>query len=294
MRVFVTGATGFIGTEVVRELIGAGHSVVGLARAPEKAAALEAAGAEARIGSIDAPEELARFAAEAEGVVHLAFNHDFSDFAAICATDRRVIMAIGEALAGSGKPFVVTSGTAIAVPVEGRPAVEQGLTVPETINPRAASEAAALGFAARGVRVCVVRLPQVHDPRRQGLFTYVVATARERGVLAYVGDGANRWPAAPVRDVARLYRLTLERGAAGARYHAVAEEGVAVGEMMRVAGQRLGLLVRAIPAEEAGAFYGWLAMFAGLDMPASSAWTREALDWTPSGPTLLEDLARLE
>lgn len=290
MRVFVTGATGFIGTEVVKDLIGAGHQVIGLARSEEKAPALAAA---VRFGTIDEPDHLADHAAEADGVIHLAFNHDFSDFARICETDRQVIAALGTALAGSGKPLVVTSGTALARPVDGAPATEDGPPMGAEWNPRVASEEAALALVEKGVRASVVRLPQVHDPRKQGLFTYMIATAREKGVFAYVGDGRNRWPGAHVSDVARLYRLALERGTGGARYHAVAEEGVAVGEMVDVAARRLNLPTRSITADEARDFYGWIAMFVGHDIPASSAWTRRTLGWTPTGPGMLDDLARL-
>jgi nucleoside-diphosphate-sugar epimerase len=294
MRVFVTGATGFIGTEVVKELIGAGHQVVGLSRSEEKAASLSQAGAEVRLGTIDEVVRLASYAAEADGVIHLAFNHDFSDFGAICAQDRRAIEALGKGLAGSSKPLVVTSGTAMAIPVEGAPATEDGPTMEAAWNPRVLSEDLALALGKTGVNVSVVRLPQVHDPRKQGLLTYAIATAREKHVFAYVGDGQMRWPAAHVSDVARLYRLALERGARGARYHAVAEEGIAARDIAETVGKRLGLPLRSVAPAEAEAHFGWLARFVGHDMPASSAWTRQALNWEPTGPGLLEDLAALE
>jgi nucleoside-diphosphate-sugar epimerase len=294
MRVFITGATGFIGTAVVKELIGAGHRVIGLSRSEEKAPALAAAGAEVRLGTIDEPDRVAGYAAEADGVIHLAFNHDFSDFAGICETDRRVIAALGAALAGSGKPLVITSGTALAIPVDGAPATEDGPVMGAERNPRIASEEAALALIGNGVKVSVVRLPQVHDPRKQGLLTYVIATAREKGMLAYVGDGGNRWPGAHISDVARLYRLALERDATGARYHAVAEEGIPMRDIAGVVSARLNLPTKSITPAEAQVFYGWLAMFVGHDVPASSAWTRKTLGWMPSGPTMLEDLARLE
>ena len=295
MRVFVTGATGFIGTAVVRELLGAGHQVVGLSRSAEKAADLAEAGAEVRLGTIDEPDRLARHAAEADGVIHLAFNHeDFSDFPGICAQDRRAIEALGQGLAGSGKPLLVTSGTAMAIPVKGAPATEDGPTMEAAWNPRILSEDLALALGGKDVAVSVVRLPQVHDPRKQGFLTYAIATAREKGVFAYVGDGRNRWPAAHVSDVARLYRLALEKGVHGARYHAVAEEGIAARDMAEAVGTRLGLSVRSVTSAEAEAHFGWLARFIEADMPASSVWTRQALSWEPTGPRLLEDLARLE
>ena len=294
MRVFVTGATGFIGMRVVPELIAAGHQVLGLARSAEKAAPLAALGAEIRTGSIEDPEKLASYAAEADGVIHLAFNHDFSRMAQNCEDDRQVIAAFGEVLAGSGRPLVVTSGTAMALSVDGRPATEDGPTLSPEINPRVDSELAALALAERGVEVSVVRLPQVHDPVKQGLLTYVIAAACRGGVLAYVGDGSNRWPGAHVDDVARLYRLALERAARGERYHAVAEEGVAIRDMFEVVARRTGLPIRSVTMDEAVAQYGWIGHFVGLDIPASSAWTRRTLGWEPTGPGMLDDLARLE
>ncbi len=292
MRVFITGATGFIGMAVTRELLAAGHEVIGLARSPERAAALAALGATTRLGTIEEPARLAGYAAEADGTIHLAFNHDFSRMAQVCEADRRVITAIGEALAGSGRPLIVTSGAAVATGVAGAPVTENDL--PDGANPRGLSEDAALAFAARGVAASVMRLPQVHDPRRQGLITYMVAVAREQGVLSYVGDGTNGIAAAHVDDVARLYRLALEKPAGGVRYHAVDEEGVLVRDMCAAIGRRLQLPVRSVTPEEGQAIYGWLAMFLGRDLRASSAWTREMLGWEPRGPSMLEDLARLE
>lgn len=294
MRVFITGATGFIGMRLVPELIAHGHTVLGLARSEEKAAPLAALGAEIRLGSLEEPERLAGYAAEADAVVHLAFNHDFSRFAQNCEDDRRVIEAIGEALAGSGRIFVMTSGTALAVGADGTPATEDSPTLDPAVFARATSEGVALGFAARGVRVAVVRLPQVHDPRRQGLVSYAIRIAREKGMLAYVGEGRNRWPAAHLTDVARLYRLALERGADRAIYHAVAEEGVALRDMFETIAPQIGVPARSITADAAQAHYGWLANFVSHDITASSARTREALGWTPTGPTMLEDLGRLE
>ena len=293
MRVFVTGATGFIGSRVVKELIGAGHQVIGVYRSDEKAPALAAAGAEVYRGSIDDPESLKDGAARSDGVIHLAFNHDFSKFAANCETDRRVIEALGSALAGSGRPLIVTSGTAIAKVAPGEPATEDAPTITSNEVPRAASEEATADLAANGVKTSVVRLPQVHDPERQGLITPWIAVAREKGVFAYIGEGRNRWPAAHVSDVARLYRLALERAEIGAVYNAVAEEGVPARYIAETIGRRLKLPVKSIAPEDAGAFFGWLAMFAGRDMPASSEKTQKRLGWRPTGPGLIADLERL-
>jgi nucleoside-diphosphate-sugar epimerase len=228
MRVFVTGATGNIGSAVVKELIGAGHQVLGLCRSDEKAAGLAAAGAEVHRGSLEDLDSLKSGAAKTDGVIHLAFNHDFSRFVANCEDDRRVIRALGAVLAGSDRPLIVTSGTPIANTVPGQPAKEDNATVGSDVHPRAASEEVAASVAAEGVNVSVVRLPQVHDPVTQGLITPMIGMYREKGVCAYVGDGLNRWPAAYVLDVARLYRLAIEKAEPGAKYHAVAEEGVAM------------------------------------------------------------------
>ena len=289
MRVFVTGATGFIGTHVVRELIGAGHAVLGLTRSDAGAAALNRAGADAHRGSLEDPESLARGAAASEGVIHLAFDHDFSKWAETCDMDRRAIEALGGALAGSQRPLIVTSGTA-AARVEGRATTEDD--APNSPIPRVASEHAAEAAWVNGANVSVVRLPQVHDPVKQGLISPLMAIAREKGVSAYVGDGQNRWPAAHVLDVARLYRLALEKGVAGARYNAVAEEGVALRDIAASLGRGLKLPVVAKSAEEAGEHFGWLGVFMSTDIPASSALTREKLGWHPTGPGLISDLDR--
>ena len=293
MRVFVTGATGFIGSAVVKELIAAGHQVRGLCRSNDKAPALAAAGAEVHRGSLEDLEGLRSGAAQSDGVIHLAFNHDFSKMAANCEDDRRVIKALGSALAGSDRPLIVTSGTAIANTVPGRPAEEDNATVGSDVHPRAASEEAAVAAAADGVNVSVVRLPQVHDTVRQGLITPVIGTYREKGACAYVGDGLNRWPAAYVLDVARLYRLAIEKAEPNAKYHAVAEDGVPMRDIAEAIGRRLRLPVKSIAPDEAQAFFGWLGMFAGRDMPASSAQTRRKLGWEPTGPGLIADLERL-
>lgn len=293
MRIFVTGATGFIGSAVVKELVGAGHQVIGLCRSDDKAAALAAAGAEVYRGSIADPASLKDGAARSDGIIHLAFNHDFSRFVQNCEDDRRVVKALGEGLAGSGRPLIVTSGTGIANSAPGEPAKEGNATVGSDAHPRAASEEAAAAAAADGVNVSVVRLPQVHDPARQGLITPMIGIFREKRVCAYVGDGLNRWPAAHVLDVARLYRLAIEKAEANAKYHAVAEEGVPVRAIAEAIGRRLSLPVKSIAPEDAPAFFGWLAMFAGLDMPASSAETQRKLGWKPAGPGLIADLDEL-
>ncbi|MDQ0395567.1 SDR family oxidoreductase [Labrys monachus] len=293
MRVFVTGATGNIGSRVVRELIAAGHEVLGLCRSDEKAAALAAAGAEVVRGSLQDLGGLKSAAARSDGVIHLAFNHDFSRFVANCEDDRRVIEALGSALADSGRQLIVTSGTPMANTVSGQPAREGNAIVGSDVHPRAASEEAAASLAAAGVNVAVMRLPQVHDTVTQGLVTPAIGMYRAKGVCAYVGDGLNRWPAAHVLDVARLYRLAIERAEPNARYHAVTEEGVATRDIAEAIGRRLKLPVKSIPPQEASDFFGWLAMFAGQDLPASSAQTRAALGWEPVGPGLIADLDRL-
>jgi nucleoside-diphosphate-sugar epimerase len=293
MRVFVTGATGFIGSALTRELIAAGHQVLGLCRSDDKASALAAAGAEVHRGSLEDLDRLRAGIARADGVVHLAFNHDFSKFAANCEHDRQIIKALGAALAGSNRPLVVTSGTGMANTVPGQPAKEDGAVITSDVIPRAASEEAASAIAAEGVNVSVVRLPQVHDPVKQGLISPMIDVIREKGVSAYVGDGENRYPAAHVLDVARLYRLALEKAERGAKYHAVAEEGVTLRAIAEVLGRRLKVPVKSIAPEEAPAHFGWLAMFAGRDLPASSELTRRKLGWMPTGPGLIADLEQL-
>lgn len=292
MRVFVTGATGFIGSAVVAELIAAGHRVLGLSRSDRGARSLTAAGADVLRGTLEDSGCLAQGAARSDGVIHLAFNHDFASFKANCEDDRRVIGVLGAALAGSARPLIVTSGTPIANTVPGQPAKEDNPTVGSDMHPRAASEEAAAAVAAEGVGVTVVRLPQVHDTARQGLITPAIEIYREKGVCAYVGDGRNRWPAAHYLDVARLYRLAIEKAERGAKYHAVAEEGVPMRDIAEAIGRRLKLPVESIAKEDAAEFFGWLAMFAGQDMPASSAATRRQLAWQPTGPGLIDDLGQ--
>ena len=287
MRVFVTGATGFIGSAIVPELINAGHQVLGLSRSDAGAKSLAAAGAEVHRSDIEDLESLRSGAAKSDGVIHTAFIHDFSKFEENCEIDRRAIEALGAALAGSHRPFVVTSGTAVAH-TPGRLTTEED--APNSPMPRVASEAAAASLAEQGVRVSIMRLPQVHDPYKQGLITYLVAAARDKGVSAYVGDGQNRWPAVHRLDAAHLYRLALEKGVAGARYNAVAEEGVPLREIAEALGRGMKLPVVSKSAGEAAEHFGWLGMFVGADIPASSALTQQRLGWRPTGPKLMDDL----
>jgi nucleoside-diphosphate-sugar epimerase len=289
MRVFVTGATGFIGTAVVRELIGAGHQVLGLTRSEAGAKALKAAGAHVHHGSLEDLDSLKSGAAAADGVIHLAFIHDFSKFEENCEIDRRAIAALGSVLKGSDRTVVVTGGTGLLAP--GRLATEDDKPGPHF--PRM-SDAAAAALVAEGVNVSVVRLPQVHDTLKQGLVTYAIAMFREKGACAYVGDGHQRWPAAHVLDVARLYRLAIEKAESGAIYHAVAEEGVPSVDIANTLGKRLHLPVKSIAPDEAQAFFGWLAMFTTLDLPASSEQTRKKLGWQPTQRGLIADLEELE
>lgn len=293
MRVFLTGATGFIGSRIVPELIGAGHQVLGLTRSDAGAAALTAVGAEPHRGDLEDLDSLRAGAADADAIIHTAFDHDFSNFVANCEKDRRVIEALGEGLKGSDRPLLITSGVGMGAGKPGEPATEDVFDRSHP-NPRIASEDAGEALKAAGVDVRVIRLPQVHDSVKQGLITPLVEITRERGVSAYVGDGANRWSAAHVLDVARLYRLALEKGDRNARYNAVAEEGVSSREIAEALGAGLGLPVVSLSPEEAPAHFGWMAMFAGLDMFASSALTRAALGWTPNGPSLIEDLRAMD
>lgn len=291
MRVFLTGATGFIGAALVNDLIGAGHQVLGLTRSDAGAQELVAAGAEAHRGSLEDLEGLRTGAAAADAVIHTAFNHDFSKFQQNCELDRRAIEVLGDVLQGSDKPLIVTSGVALVA--QGRPATEDDPPAPISPTLPRASEHAAAALEKRGVKTMVIRLPQVHDTEKQGLISFAIQMAREKGVSAYIGDGENRWAAAPRLDASRLYRLALEKGTAGARYHAVAEEGVSARDIAEAIGRGLNMPVKSISQEEAAAHFGWLASFAGLDLTASSEKTRKVLGWKPTGPTLLADLANM-
>ena len=290
MRVFLTGATGFIGSAIADELTRAGHRVLGLARSDAAAAALARQGVEAHRGDLSDPESLAAGVRACDGVIHTAFDHDFSRYQANCEADRQVIEALGSVLVGSARPFVVSAGIGALTP--GRAATENDAPLPSAVIPRNASEEAAAAAAARGVRVSVVRLPQVHDTRKQGLVSLLIEVARAKRVSAFVGDGANRWPAIHVRDAAPLYRLALERAAPSARYHAVAEEGVALREIAGVIGRRLKIPVVGKSPAEAAEHFGWFGAFAGLDSPASSAQTQAQLGWKPTQPGMLADLER--
>ena len=285
MKVFVTGASGFVGTAVVQELLNAGHQVLGLARSDESAQQLAAAGAEVLRGDLNDLDSLKRGAEAADGVIHLAFIHDFSQFQAAAATDQRAIEAMGAVLAGSGRPLVATSGFAgFAL---GRPATEEDTP---GAGPRS-SEPAALALVPQGVRAMVARLAaSVHDAGDHGFVPYLIQVAREKGKAAYIGDGQNRWPAVHRLDAARLYRLALEKGEAGARYHGVGDEGIAFRELAEEIGRHLGVPAVSITAEEAADHFGWMARFAGLDLAASSALTQERLGWRPTHPGLLADM----
>lgn len=293
MRVFLTGATGFIGSRIVTELIGAGHHVIGLTRSDAGAGWLEEAGAEAHRGTLEDPGSIASGAAKADAVIHTAFDHDFSRFVENCEKDRRVIDAIADALVGSDRPLIITSGVGMGSPGPGGLAVETVFDR-DNPNPRRLSELTGEEVARRGVSVGVVRLPQVHDTARQGLISPAIQVARQTGVSAYVGDGANRWSAAHVTDVARLYRLALERHQPGARWHAVAEEGVPAREIAEVIGAGLGVPVKSVSAAEVAGHFGWLGAFVAMDLPASSASTRDRLGWEPAGPGLIEDLRNMD
>lgn len=290
MRIFITGATGFVGMPVARELIAAGHGVLGMARSEEGAKSLAAIGAEVHRGSLEDLDSLRSGAAASDGVIHLGFVHDWTRFAEVCDIDRRAIEALGSVLAGSDRPLIVTTGLAgLAGP--GEIATEDHEVPPDFPYPRVSEQAA---LSLKGVRASVMRLPQVHDIVKQGLVTAIAAAARAKGLSIYVGEGRNRWAAAHISDVARLYRLALELNEAGAKYHAVAEEGVSMREIAEAIGRSLKVPVKSISAQEASAYLGPLAMFAGLDLLASSEKTRKKTGWTPTGPGLIADLEQLQ
>jgi nucleoside-diphosphate-sugar epimerase len=294
MRVFVTGASGFIGSALVKELATAGHQVLGLARSDASAAALAAAGADVQRGSLEDLDSLRSGAAATDGVIHAAFIHDFLDLAAAGETDRLAIEALGDALADSGRPLIVTSGTAHLTP--GRLGTEDDAPDPNSVaKHRIPSEKTTLALASRGVRAMLLRLPpSVHGDGDHGFVPALIGIARQKGVAAYVGDGRNHWPAVHRLDAAHLYRLALERGSAGARYHGIADQGIPVREIAEVIGRRLNLPVVSKSREEAVDHFGWLAHFIAIDCPASSAKTQGQLGWHPTQPGLLSDLDREE
>ncbi|WIM86112.1 SDR family oxidoreductase [Candidatus Mycobacterium wuenschmannii] len=289
MRVFVTGATGHIGSAVVPELLQAGHQVVGLSRSDQGAATLRKWGAEVHRGDLDDLDGLRQAAAASDGVIHLAFKHDFDDFLGSVESDRIAVETLGEALVGSDKPLVTTGGTLMVAFVEGRHATESD-TLPA--GPRIDAENATIALADKGVRSSVIRLsPLVHsDLDHHGFAHHIIDCARKAGVSAYIGDGANRWPGVHTFDAARLYRLALEKAPAGTRLHGVADEGVAFRDIAELVGRRLDLPTKSIALEEAPEHFGFLAGFAGLDDATSSELTQKLLDWKPKHPGLLEDL----
>ncbi|HEY0703088.1 MAG TPA: SDR family oxidoreductase [Candidatus Acidoferrales bacterium] len=290
MRVFITGATGFIGSAIIPELINAGHQVLGLTRSDAGAEALVAAGAKPHRGALEDLESLRAGAAKSDGVIHCAFIHDFRDLATFqknAEVDRRAIEALGSALANSNRPLIVSGGIPHRSPGE---TMTEDMDAPAESRMPRVSEQTALALVPKGVKASVMRLPQVHDPVKQGLVTWLVPIAREKGFSAYVGDGMNRWPAAHVKDVARLYKLAIEKQETGARYHAVAEEGVTLRDIAEALGRGLKVPVKSISPEEAGPHFGFLSLFAGLDLLTSSAITQKHLGWKPTGPGMIEDL----
>jgi len=292
MRIFLTGSTGFIGSQVALELIGSGHQVLGMTRSESGARALAEMGVQAHQGDVEDLQSLQRGAAECDAVIHTAFDHNFANFAENCQKDQRAIIALGSVLEGSNRPLVITSSTAMGSAVPGQKAIEDFFN-PEHLNPRVASELAGLELSQRGVNVSVMRLSQIHDTRKQGLVTDLVELARKTGVSAYIEGTFNNWSATHIKDTARLFCLALEKGEPGSRYHATAEEAISFKSIAQTIAQTLGVPVGAVRAEEALAHFGWLTPFVSKDMSASSAKTREWLNWSPESPTLLADLKNM-
>lgn len=292
MRVFLTGATGFIGSAILGQLLSAGHQVLGLTRSESGAQRLAAAGAEVHRGNIEEPNSLLWGAANCDGVIHTAFDHDFTRFVENCDKDRRAIEILGSALEGSSRPLVITSTTAIGTQSPGQPAVEDHFD-PDHPNPRVASELAGRALMKRGVNVSVMRLSQIHDTHKQGLVSNVIDLAGEKGVSAYVDQGKNCWSATHVSDAACLFRLALEKQQLGACYHATAETAIPFRTIAQTVGRNIGVATKSVTADEAAGHFGWLSAFVNRDMSASSKLTRKRLDWHPKGPGLIEDIENL-
>lgn len=291
MKVFVTGATGFVGTAIVKDLISAGHQVLGLARSDASAEKLVAAGAEVHRGDLENLDSLRSGASQSDGVIHAGFIHDFARFAEVCEVDKVAIATIGKVLAGTNKPFVVTSGVALVNP--GTLATEDMNPDHDALHFPRRSEPASDAVADLGVRTSIIRLaPSVHGAGDYGFVTILINIAREKGFAAYVGEGQNRWPGVARFDTGSLYRLALEKGTAKQRFHGVAEEGVPFKDIAEVIGKQLNIPVKSISPDEAAAHFGWFATFAAIDCPASNKITRQKLGWEPTGITLLEDIAQ--
>lgn len=289
MRVFLTGATGFVGSHIMLKLLADGHEVVGVTRSKAGEHSVLEAGAKPYHATLEDLTGLSAGAAEADAVIHTAFDHDFSRFAENCQKDGRVIEALGAALKGTNRPLMVTSGTMMGDAGDGLPAQELAFNQHHP-NPRVATELAVAHLLDEGINARVMRLPQVHNTARQGLISPFVQIGLEARRVAYLGEGSNRWPAAHVQDVAALYARSFDKGPAGTRYHAVAEEGVSMLQIAEVVAARLDLPLVSLSPTEAEGHFGWFSAFVGLDMPASSAWTRAQLNWKPEGPNLLADL----
>lgn len=293
MRIFLTGATGFVGSRIIPELLAAGHEVLGLTRSESGRHQLEAAGARPHFGTIEQVESLQEGAAQSDAVIHAAFGHDFANYAANCARDHRVITALGAALHGSDRPLIVTSATVLGNSGDGEAALEEVFNASAPI-PRVATENAARSVLASGVDVRIVRLSQVHDRVKQGLITFYIEHARAAGLAGYVGQGTDRWAAAHVTDVAQMFAAALERGSRGDTYHAVGEPGVAFRNIAQAVAAGLGIPLVSLSPEEAERHFGWLAMFIGRDGAASNEWTKARLGWEPIGPGLIADLQAMD